>query len=177
MILQFWHVQYVCANSPDARTPVPRQYILFSKFLIHSYYPLYNKVVAESIHINMKNNTILKDIKCFQIWAYFEGIGINFNFENFKNKIFPLFILRTIQSMHARYHRTPQIHWSIIFMVFIRIPLQFLTFQWKRSVSKPTLDFWQMLQEPLGARTHRTALYTYMGNLWWRPNDCVKFQI
>jgi hypothetical protein len=21
---------------------------------------------------------ILKDIKCFQIWAYFEGIGINF---------------------------------------------------------------------------------------------------
>ena len=25
---------------------------------------------------------ILKDIKCFQIWAYFEGIGINFNFEN-----------------------------------------------------------------------------------------------
>jgi hypothetical protein len=30
---------------------------------------------------------ILKDIKCFQIWAYFEGIGINFNFENFQNKI------------------------------------------------------------------------------------------
>jgi hypothetical protein len=28
---------------------------------------------------------ILKDIKCFQIWAYFEGIGINFNFENFQN--------------------------------------------------------------------------------------------
>jgi hypothetical protein len=39
---------------------------------------------------------ILKDIKCFQIWAYFEGIGINFNFENFQNKIFPLFILRII---------------------------------------------------------------------------------
>ena len=51
---------------------------------------------------------ILKDIKCFQIWAYFEGIGINFNFENFQNKIFPLFILRTIQRMHARYHRTLQ---------------------------------------------------------------------
>ena len=51
---------------------------------------------------------ILKDIKCFQIWAYFEGIGINFNFENFQNKIFPLFILRTIQSMYARYHRTLQ---------------------------------------------------------------------
>jgi hypothetical protein len=48
---------------------------------------------------------ILQDIKCFQIWAYFEGIGINFNFGNFQNKIFPLFILRTIQSMHARYHR------------------------------------------------------------------------
>jgi hypothetical protein len=45
---------------------------------------------------------ILKDIKCFQIWAYFEGIGINFNFENIQNKIFPLFILRTIQSMHTR---------------------------------------------------------------------------
>jgi hypothetical protein len=45
---------------------------------------------------------ILKDIKCFQIWAYFEGIGINFNFENFQNKIFPLFILRTIQSMYAQ---------------------------------------------------------------------------
>jgi hypothetical protein len=28
---------------------------------------------------------ILKDIKCFQIWAYFEGIGINFNFEWFCN--------------------------------------------------------------------------------------------
>jgi hypothetical protein len=40
---------------------------------------------------------ISKDIECFQIWAYFEGIGINFNFENFQNKIFPLFILRTIQ--------------------------------------------------------------------------------
>ena len=40
---------------------------------------------------------ILKDIEYFQIWAYFEGIGINFNFENFQNKIFPLFILRTIQ--------------------------------------------------------------------------------
>ena len=26
MILQFWHVQYVCTNSLDARTPVPRQY-------------------------------------------------------------------------------------------------------------------------------------------------------
>ena len=51
---------------------------------------------------------ILKDIKCFQNWAYFEGIGINFNFENFQNKIFPLFILRTIQRMHARYHRTLQ---------------------------------------------------------------------
>ena len=51
---------------------------------------------------------ILKDIKCFQIWAYFEGIGINFNFENFQNKIFPLFILRTIQSMYVRYHRTLQ---------------------------------------------------------------------
>ena len=51
---------------------------------------------------------ILKDIKCFKIWAYFEGIGINFNFENFQNKIFPLFILITIQSMHARYHRTFQ---------------------------------------------------------------------
>jgi hypothetical protein len=44
---------------------------------------------------------ILKYIKCFQIWAYFEGIGINFNFENFQNKIFPLFIFRTIQSMYA----------------------------------------------------------------------------
>jgi hypothetical protein len=27
----------------------------------------------------------------------------------------------------------PQIHWSIICMVFIRIPLQFLTFQWKQT--------------------------------------------
>jgi hypothetical protein len=51
---------------------------------------------------------ILKDIKCFQIWAYFEGIGINFNFENIQNKIIPLFILRTIQCMHARYNRTLQ---------------------------------------------------------------------
>ena len=51
---------------------------------------------------------ILKYINCFQIWAYFEGIGIHFNFENIQNKIFPLFILRTIQSMHARYHRTLQ---------------------------------------------------------------------
>jgi len=40
------------------------------------------------------------------VCAYFEGLGINFNFENFQNDIFPLFILRTIQSMHARYHRT-----------------------------------------------------------------------
>ena len=40
---------------------------------------------------------ILKDIKCFQIWAYFEGLGINFNFEIFHNIIFPLFMLRTIQ--------------------------------------------------------------------------------
>jgi hypothetical protein len=59
------------------------------------------------------NVIILKDIKCFQIWVYFEGIGINFNFENFQNKIFPLFILRTIQSMHARYHRTLQHLWKI----------------------------------------------------------------
>jgi hypothetical protein len=51
---------------------------------------------------------ILKDIKCFQIWAYFEGISINFNFENIQYKIFPLFILRNTQSMHARYHRTLQ---------------------------------------------------------------------
>jgi hypothetical protein len=28
----------------------------------------------------------------------------------------------------------PQIHWSIIFMAFIRIPLQFLTFQWKKHM-------------------------------------------
>jgi hypothetical protein len=51
---------------------------------------------------------ILKDIKYFQIWAYFKGIGINFNFDNFQNKIFPLSILGTIQRMHARYHRTFQ---------------------------------------------------------------------
>ena len=51
---------------------------------------------------------ILQHIKCFQNWVYFEGIGINFNFGNLQNKIFPLFILRTIQSMHARYQRTLQ---------------------------------------------------------------------
>jgi hypothetical protein len=32
--------------------------------------------------------------------------------------------------------------------------LQFLTFQWKRSVNKPTLDFWQMLQRPVISRMH-----------------------
>ena len=47
---------------------------------------------------------ILKDIKCFQIWDYFEGL-ISFNFENFLYKIFHLFILKAIQSMHARYHQ------------------------------------------------------------------------
>ena len=31
---------------------------------------------------------ILTDIKCFQIWAYFQGICINFNFETFKIKSF-----------------------------------------------------------------------------------------
>ena len=39
-------------------------------------------------------------------------------------------------------------------MVFIQIPLQFLTFQWKLSVNKPTLDFWQMLQRPVISRMH-----------------------
>ena len=66
------------------------------------------KVKMESTGMWGLTLVILKDIKCFQIWAYFEGIGINFNFENFRTKIFPLFILRTIQSMHARYHRTLQ---------------------------------------------------------------------
>jgi hypothetical protein len=53
---------------------------------------------------------ILKYIKCFQSWAYFEGLCITFNFENFQNKIFLLFILRTIQSMHGRYHRIYGLH-------------------------------------------------------------------
>jgi hypothetical protein len=73
----------------------------------------------------------LKDIKYFQIWAYFEGIGINFN------------LFYWINLNH------PQIHWSIIFMVFIRIPLQFLTYQWKRSVNKPTLQFYILKSETL----------------------------
>jgi hypothetical protein len=39
------------------------------------------------------------------------------------------------------------------FEVFlIRIALRFLTFQCKRSVNKPTLDFWQMLQRPVISR-------------------------
>ena len=71
-------------------------------------YVLLRKVKMETTGMWGLTLIILKDIKCFQIWAYFERIGINFNFENFQNKIFPLFILRTIQSMHARYHRTLQ---------------------------------------------------------------------
>jgi hypothetical protein len=39
-------------------------------------------------------------------------------------------------------------------MVIIQIPQQFLAFQWKWSVSKPTLDFWQMLQRPVISRMH-----------------------
>jgi hypothetical protein len=42
--------------------------------------------------------------------------------------------------------------WSIIFVVLIRIPLQCLILQWKRSVNKPTLDFWQMLLRPVISR-------------------------
>ena len=66
---------------------------------------------------------ILKDIKYFQIWAYFKGIGINFNFKNFQNKIFPLFILRTIQSMHARYHRIWVVSSRILFAPWVVSPL------------------------------------------------------
>jgi hypothetical protein len=51
---------------------------------------------------------IYKDIKCFQIQVYFEGIMYKLNFKNFQNKIFPQFILRTIQSMHTRYQRMLQ---------------------------------------------------------------------
>ena len=56
-------------------------------------------------------------------------------------------------------------------MVFIRIPLQFLTFQWKWSVNKPTLDFWQMLQRPVISRMH-----AYFGwFLKWTRKNCFRY--
>jgi hypothetical protein len=76
--------------------------------ILHVKCKIFGKVKMETTAMWGITLIILKDIKCFQIWAYFEGIGINFNFENFQNKIVPLFILRTIRSMHARYHRTLQ---------------------------------------------------------------------
>ena len=63
------------------------------------------KVKMETTAMWVLTIIVLKIINSFQIWAYFGGLGINFNFKNFQNKIFPLFILRTIQSMHVRYHR------------------------------------------------------------------------
>ena len=86
---------------------------LLSPVFAHTYCTCQNcKIIGK---VNMETTgmwgltlIILKDIIFFQIGAYFEGIGINFNFENIQNKIFPLFMLRTIQSMHARYHRTLQ---------------------------------------------------------------------
>ena len=93
----FWHT--VCASGEFANTYGTCQNC-----------KIIGKVKMETTGTCMWGLTliILQDIKCVQIWAYLEGIGINFNFGNFKNKIFPLFILRTIQSMHARYHRTLQ---------------------------------------------------------------------
>jgi hypothetical protein len=91
---------------------------------------------------------ILKDIKCFQIWVCFEGIGIIHNLPTFY----------WINLNH------PQIHWSII---FIRITLEFLTFQWKRSVNKPTLNFWQMLQHPVIFKIARS-----LEKLRWRLLVC-----
>jgi hypothetical protein len=88
------------------------KYPVLAPVFVHTYLHVNCKIIGK---VKMETTAmwgltliILKDIKCFQIWAYFEGIGISFNFENFQNKIFPLFILRTIQSMHARYHRTLQ---------------------------------------------------------------------
>ena len=46
---------------------------------------------------------MLKDIKCFQIWAYFEGLGINFNFENFQNKIFQSNLCWKIHNQYVFY--------------------------------------------------------------------------
>ena len=86
--------------------------------ILHVKCKIIGKVKMETTAMWGLTLIILKDIKCFQIWAYFEGIGINFNFENFQNKIFPLFILRTIKSMHVRYHRTLQ-HLSKIESCFV----------------------------------------------------------
>ena len=84
-------------------------YTVFAPVFAHTYCTCQNckiigKVKMETTGMWWLPQIILKDIKCFQIWAYFEGIGINFNFENFQNKIFPLFILRTIRASKVCMH-------------------------------------------------------------------------
>jgi hypothetical protein len=67
MILQFWHVQYVCANSPDARTPVPRQYK--SKIIKYMY------TVQCLIHRNRKVVIHHQGPYASHYWAPFWNLG------------------------------------------------------------------------------------------------------
>jgi hypothetical protein len=99
---------FQCTYTITVLAPVFTYPVISHIRILHVKCKIIGKVKMETTAMWGLTLIILKDIKCFQIWAYFEGIGISFNFENFQNKIFPLFILRTIQSMHARYHRTLQ---------------------------------------------------------------------
>jgi hypothetical protein len=74
---------YLYGLYPDSAT-------IFNIFL-HVKGKIVGKVKMETTAMWVLTIIILKDIKCFQIWAYFERLGINFNFENFQNKIFPFF--------------------------------------------------------------------------------------
>ena len=98
------HILVICT----VLAPVFAHPVISRIHILHVKCKIIGKVKMETTGMWGLTLIILKDIKCFQIWAYFEGLGINFNFENFQNKIFPLFILRTIQNMHAQYHRMLQ---------------------------------------------------------------------
>ena len=109
------HVMSTCTSTHFYGWEICKKttYTVLAPVLAHTYCTCQNckiigKIKMETIGMWGLTLIILKDIKCFQIWAYFEGIGINFNIENFQNKIFPLFILWSIQSMHVWYHRTLQ---------------------------------------------------------------------
>jgi hypothetical protein len=83
---------FQCTYTITVLAPVFTYPVISHIRILHVKCKIIGKVKMETTAMWGLTLIILKDIKCFKIWAYFKGIGINFNFENFQNKIFPQFL-------------------------------------------------------------------------------------
>jgi hypothetical protein len=77
--------------------------------ILHVKCKIIGKVKMETTIAVRINSNYIKRYKMFSnLSLFWRNWYKHSKIENFQNKIFPLFILRTIQSMHARYQRTLQ---------------------------------------------------------------------